>query len=152
METSFMKLREAFIIHLFKYKDIPYLYGGKDPNIGLDCSGLVWNILADLRLAPAHILNAQGLYDYYKPLSAEVMTNCEDLGDLIFFGHEKKIHHVGFVLNSSLMLEAAHGDASVTSIEIAKKRGAKVQVSPLSKFRDRYAVLRPNALPWLFTS
>lgn len=130
------------------YIKIPYIYGGNDPATGLDCSGLVMNVMRKIGLAPLKDTSSQGLFQHYSNTGVRVLTRSIDLGDLLFFGNKDHIHHVALGLNSFLMLEAGHGDSSVTSVDIAQKRGAYVMVSPISKFKDLYAVLRPSGLPW----
>jgi len=140
--------REQFLINLMKYIKTPYLWNGKNPILGLDCSGLVWNILKDLNIGTLFALNSQQLMEHYSPTSHVVLPDQSDLGDLVFFGNSTHIHHVGFCLNKTLMIEAAHGDETVTSVEIANTKGAFVTVSPIHKFKDIFVILRPLNLPW----
>lgn len=128
------------------YMRIPYIYGGQDPKVGLDCSGFVWNVLQDLKINPKEDLSAQGLYQYYLPNSLVVNPGQCDLGDLLFFGSTSGIHHVAIALNNKFMIEAAHGDSTITSIELAQKKGAYVNTSPISRMKDIYICLRLNNL------
>lgn len=140
--------RESFLILLMYYMRIPYLWGGKDKAIGLDCSGLVNCVMKEIDMAPPSVLSAQGMFDFYSQKGMRVLSRSADVGDLVFFGDKIHIHHVGIALNSFLMLEAAHGDETVTSVEIAKQRGAYVTANPISRFKDLYAVVRPADRPW----
>jgi cell wall-associated NlpC family hydrolase len=140
--------REAYLVNLMKYIGIPYVWGAKVARNGLDCSGLVWSSLLDLDIAPHFALNAQGLMEYYIPRAPAVKERFTDLGDLIFFGDEHHVHHVGMCLNADVMIEAAHGGPDVTSKEIAQKKGAKVEVNSVFRLNDLFCILRPNDLPW----
>lgn len=124
-----------------QYVGVPYIYGGKDPALGLDCSGLLWNALGFLGLRK-EVLSAQGFFDLYQPRALVVMPTKSNLGDLCFFGTTFRIHHVGIALNDKQMLEAAHGGRNVVTREIAQGLGAKVMVNPISRLPDLYNVLR----------
>lgn len=140
--------RESFLILLMNYVRIPYLWGGKNELKGLDCSGLVNSVMKKINHAPPEIINAHAMFDYYSSDGTRVLTRSADLGDLVFFGNKAHIHHVAIALNNFLMLEAAHGDETVTSIEIARQKGAQVMVNPIARFKDLYAVVRPAERPW----
>lgn len=150
-KKKFIKMskgREQFLIKLMKYMNIPYVWGGKDLITGLDCSGLIYNILKnDLQLEPTRILNSQSYYDYFKFIGRlEVLPGASDLGDLCFFGKDNNnIIHVGMCLDNKLMIEAAHGGKDVVNVHIAALKGAKVEVNPISRRNDLRAILRhPN--------
>lgn len=140
--------RESFLILLMPYIKIPYLWGGKDKSIGLDCSGLVHNVMRELNLAPPQIMTANDQFGYYSGKGIRVLQRSIDLGDLLYFGDKDHIHHTAIALNNFLMIEAAHGDSTITSIEIAKQKGAQVMVNPISRFKDYYAAIRPSGRPW----
>lgn len=90
-----------------KYNGIPYVYGGKTPEKGFDCSGFV-----------TYVYNNQGVMlngnaQYLSKLGRR--KSVEDLvkGDLIFFGDGKKVTHVGIVtLNDGNNLSMIHSSAS----------------------------------------
>lgn len=121
----------------------PYLYGGKNPLTGLDCSGLVVELLMAAGAVPFGFeANAQGIYSL---LSGN--DHCLDgqLGALAFFGPSvKAIDHVGFCLDEARMIEAGGGHADCITIEIAKKESAFVKVRPIRYRRDFLCVIMPN--------
>lgn len=121
---------------------IPYVYGGKIPIVGLDCSGLVCELLHAVGAFPSLEANAQGIHDYFITRSTKSEVG---LGALAFYGKsEKEISHVGMLLDTHMMIEAGHGDSSTTSIEIAKSRGAYVRLRPFNYRKDLVTILRPD--------
>lgn len=114
--TKSVSAREKFIDYGLNLRGIKYVWGGKTPNPGLDCSGLITyaaknSIGLDLRG------NAQDIYNQTVPIA---LANAEP-GDLIFFKGENdvRITHVGIYLgknpskndfgNQNLFLNAASG-------------------------------------------
>ena len=108
--------REKFIACGMDYKGTQYVWGGKTPVPGFDCSGLVTytekkSLNLDLKG------NAQDIYNQTKPVS----LNDALPGDLIFFkgDTDTRITHVGIYLgknpgkndfgNQNLFLNAASG-------------------------------------------
>lgn len=121
---------------------LPYIYGGKNPLVGLDCSGLVTILLKSAGIAPPVQTNAQGLYDFYYSNSA---NNVYQIGALAFFGESvTKISHVGWLLNPSQMIEAGHGTSEIDTLEEAIQRGSYVRISLVNQRKDLVAVLRPS--------
>lgn len=82
-----------------QYLGVPYLWGGDDPDTGLDCSGLtklVYSQLGvDLPRTSAQQANAG---------TAVSSLSAARPGDLVFFG--SPVHHVGIYLGSGMMLDA----------------------------------------------
>lgn len=143
--------REQFLITLMKYIGIPYIWGSKIPSLGLDCSGLIYNIFKnDLNINMGSVfpvMNAQNYYDLFleKGSATVIPGSATNLCDLCFFGTSQKIHHIGMALGSSnLMIEAAHGTPSLQNAAQAMLAGAKVEVNPITRLPDLYAILRPN--------
>ncbi len=144
-----MTKREDFLIFCAKHVGIPYIWGGSDPKKGLDCSGLVQILLENLYLDPSGDQTAQGLMNFFSldDNSERQSPFPPDLGDLVFFGKENATH-VGLCLGNGLMIEAAGGDSSCTTIEIARIKDAKVKISPYNRRKDIITILRPKGLPW----
>lgn len=139
--------RERFLIDILsKYIRVPYIWGGEDPEKGLDCSGLVQLILKKLDLDPPGDQTAHVLYNYFLTRGKIIDKDKTDLGDLCFFGKKDKITHVGFCIGFHLMLEAGGGNSKTTTVEIAKKMNACVRVKPISNRADIVAIIRPNDL------
>ena len=138
-----------FLIYLMHFIGIPYLWGGKKPDTGLDCSGFTQVALDFFGIDPQGEQNAQSLHALFtEPDNGSVVTGQPELGDLCFFGTDTHIHHVGVALNEHEMLEAAHGDETVTSVAIAQSKNARVMVNPIKRMKDLYAIVRPKGYPW----
>lgn len=125
-----------------RYLNIPYIYGGKSALVGLDCSGLVCELLQALGLiGPNEDMNSQQLYDKFKGTFDDVVG----VGSLAFYGKSlPQIDHVAMFLDTHLVIEAGHGDATTTSIEAARQRDAKVRVRPFNYRKDLVAITRPD--------
>ena len=108
--------REKFIACGMDYKGTQYVWGGKTPVPGFDCSGLV-TFTAKKSLNLDLKGNAQDIYNQTKPVSLSDALP----GDLIFFkgDTDTRITHVGIYLgknpgkndfgNQNLFLNAASG-------------------------------------------
>ena len=108
--------REKFIACGMDYKGTQYVWGGKSPVPGFDCSGLV-TFTAKKSLNLDLKGNAQDIYNQTKPVSLSDALP----GDLIFFkgNTDTRITHVGIYLgknpgkndfgNQNLFLNAASG-------------------------------------------
>jgi cell wall-associated NlpC family hydrolase len=123
--------------YALSFLGVPYIYGGNYRD-GLDCSGFVCEVLRAGGLIKGDY-SAQGLYDELRNFPQKRGAN-----SLAFFGaDDKNIVHVGFCLNTDLMIEAGGGDQWVTSIEIAKKQGACVRIRPINFRRDFLTTIMP---------
>ncbi len=126
-----------------QYIGVPYIYGGKNALQGLDCSGLVCELLHALGAIPFGFdANALGIHSHFAPLSkdGEITT-----GSLAFYGPDlKSIDHVAMFLDTHLIIEAGHGTPQTLTKEIATQRGAMVRVRPYNYRKDLVCVLRPN--------
>lgn len=144
-----MTKRERFLVHIMGFVRIPYIWGGADPKIGLDCSGFAQHLLKWLDLDPPGDQSAQGLMRHFMLNGSPVDWKAADLGDLLFFGfYEDHVTHVAIALGEGLMVEAAGGGRATTSPEIAMKQRAWIRVSNVSRRNDLVRVIRPRGLEW----
>jgi cell wall-associated NlpC family hydrolase len=120
---------------------VHYQWGGKNPLIGLDCSGLTQCILSSVGLGPSGVMTADSQYRYWLVHGVKAPPS---LGALTFYGDDKHIHHIGFCLDSVRMVEAAHGGKDVSSRAVAALKGAYVKVSPITRPGKPLAVLMPD--------
>lgn len=141
-----MRPETEWLIHIMKAVGVPYIWGGKDPSKGLDCSGFTQYALKFLGLNPPGECNAQSLYSIFSKTGDSVLT--PSFGDLLFFGKDQRIHHVAIALNEDEMVEAAHGNETITDRLKAYEKGAKVMVTNIGRMRDLYAIIRPRGYPW----
>lgn len=88
------------------YLGVPYVWGGTDPQSGLDCSGLVQRVYRDLGIELPRVSRDQaqagvpvGSMDQARP------------GDLLAFGHP--VHHIGIYIGDGQMIEAPRPGLSV---------------------------------------
>lgn len=128
------------------YVGIRYKFGGKTPIGGLDCSGLLGEILMSCGVLPHGAeLNAQNLYDQLEKTGS---VDRWGLGSVAFFGADpKSIVHVGFCLDQYRMVEAGGGDHTTLLLEDAIAKKACVRVRPIKYRKDFFCVIRPNYAP-----
>ena len=139
--------REKFIIEILsQYLKIPYICGGSDPKIGLDCSGLVQLILSKISLDPVGDQTANGLMEHFIRNSSQIDIKDADLGDLIFFGRHDHATHVGFCLGNNYMIEAGGGDSSCINEKISKEKNAYIRVRSTDRRPDRLCILRVSGV------
>lgn len=121
----------------------PYRWGGNGV-LGIDCSGLVQEILAAGGEDPEGDQTAQGLFDYFNA-NGRAEWNAYKLGALAFYGESvTKITHVAFCVDQYRCIEAGGGGSKTTTPEIAESQGAMVRMRLITRRRDLAAVLRPR--------
>ncbi|MBJ7417571.1 MAG: DUF1353 domain-containing protein [Niveispirillum sp.] len=126
----------------------PYIWGGEGSD-GYDCSGFAQWALARLNLDPPGDQTAEGLYRFFsRGRSAVVAPADAGPGDLVFYGQDAGISHIGLAWGNGQMIEAGGGGRTTTSVAIARQQGAEVRLRPISSRTDLVAVLRPTALAW----
>lgn len=130
--------------------NIPYLYGGKNPLTGFDCSGLIEWILDSVGMSPPGVANAQALHDWFIQ-EGKAHSSLQITGSLVFYGKSvSEINHVSMMLNDSQIIEAGGGDQTTKTLEDAKKKGACVRRRPYSHRQSEIvAVITPNYPGWL---
>lgn len=116
---------------------VPYIFGGKDPDTGLDCSGAVtaagelagiWR--PDFGLT--HNANSLAL------LLPTVDRESIEPGDLCFYGKPSAVVHVMSWVGdgSSRVVGASGGDHTTTTIAAARGSGACVHYKPTADYRS----------------
>ncbi|MHB8840639.1 MAG: C40 family peptidase [Candidatus Aquicultor sp.] len=104
-----------------KYLGVPYVWGGENPKVGLDCSGLVKVVFKKFGVDLPHYARAQA------GLGAPVSYDELQPGDVVFFGHP--IHHVGIYLGEGYFIHAP-------------KRNDVVKISKLADRNDHAGARR----------
>lgn len=138
--------KELFKQACIRYTAIPYRWGGDDPILGFDCSGLVQELLAMIGMDPAGDQNAQALYEHFKTRSAGISI---DTGTLLFFGKTlSNITHVGMALDPITMIEAGGGGSKTISEAAAAEQNAWIRLRPIKKRLDLIGHLNPMGFPW----
>ena len=113
---------------------VPYIYGGNNPIVGMDCSGLVCECLKAVGILSSHSdFTAQGLYEHFVNIGYPEFAK-SDADFILFFGSSRsKISHVAIGIDDKLMIESGGGDSLTTTIEAAKKLNAFVRIRPIRK-------------------
>lgn len=120
----------------------PYIWGGDDPIRGVDCSGLVQEILASVGMDPPGDQTAQALFNHFEKSAS---WNKHGLGALVFYGQSvTKITHVAFMVDQYRIIEAGGGGSTTTTVQAAIDQNAFVRIRLLSRRPDVVAVLKPN--------
>ena len=87
----------------------PYVWGGADPAVGFDCSGLVLWAYAQAGVVLPRTAQAQYAAGAALPQGAPL-----EAGDLVFFGTDTShVTHVGIYVGAGLMVDAPHAGAAV---------------------------------------
>ena len=121
-----------------------YQFGGANRLTGLDCSEFVQELLRSVGLDPQGDQTAQALFDHF---SKNGEWNRQQMGALAFFGKSAaQITHVAMLLDPYRIIEAGGGDASTSSLDAAKSRGAMVRIRHLKFRSDLVAIIRPRYL------
>jgi cell wall-associated NlpC family hydrolase len=89
-----------------KYLGVPYLWGGTDPAVGLDCSALVQRTYGDLGYDLPRVSQDQATIGEAVPDLASAIP-----GDLLVFGEDRG--HIGIYAGDGRMVVAPHAGAEV---------------------------------------
>lgn len=122
-------MRDAFVAAVRSQVGRPYIWGGQDPKIGFDCSGLVIWAMNQAGL-PIRDHSSSQLAAIYEGNQVGIKTAYP--GCLVFYGNtEDSIKHVMTVVDvwpdgTFAMVGARGGDAYCTKAETAAKLGACV--------------------------
>jgi cell wall-associated NlpC family hydrolase len=112
----------AFVINAAEsYVGTPYVWGGENPGVGFDCSGLVQWVFAEAGVEVPRV--AQDQYDATVHLAPGATL---EPGDLVFFGPSTQaIEHVGIYVGNGEMVDAPH-------------TGAFVRIEPMPMFTPAF--------------
>ena len=101
---------DAVVSEANKYLGTPYVWGGSSPS-GFDCSGLVYYALNEAGISVPRT-TAQG----YKDMATPVNEATAQPGDLIFFGTQGVVDHVGIYMGNGQMVNATGSCVQITDI------------------------------------
>lgn len=105
----------AVVADASKYLGVPYKWGGTDPSVGLDCSGLVQLTYKDLGISLP-----RGAADQARMGTPVASLADAQPGDLVAFG--TPVEHIGIYAGNGMMVVAPHTGAQV--------RYEKISVTP----------------------
>ena len=106
-----------------KYLGVPYLWGGTDPEKGLDCSGLVQLVYRNLGVDLPRVSRDQAQVGTAVPSLDEARP-----GDLLAFG--SPVHHIAIYIGDNQMIEAPRTGLDVRVTEVYEKPTAIRRVIP----------------------
>jgi cell wall-associated NlpC family hydrolase len=138
---------QVFLLVLEKHWGKPYIWGGDDPILGVDCSGLILEGFKSCGMVSNTFdTTAKGIHDLVVK-SGGVYVKKEDAlpGDLVFCGSSLgSITHIQGVLMPRFVIEAGGGGSASTSAEKAAAINAYVRIRPLGNRSDIVAIVRPK--------
>ena len=115
--STSMNLGEQAVSEAQKFLGVPYLWGGTNPSVGVDCSGLVQDVYKTLGISLPRTSEQQAATGVAVPSVADAQP-----GDLVFFpgsdGTAAAPGHVGIYIGNGEMIDAPYA-------------GAKVRVDPV---------------------
>jgi cell wall-associated NlpC family hydrolase len=91
----------------------PYRLGGEGPG-GFDCSGLARHVLMAFGIDLPRTSGEQARAGVALPLSRDSLQP----GDLLFFGHGRKVSHVGVYSGDGRMVHASSGSRRVREVDL----------------------------------
>ena len=110
VEKSFLSQAEDVLSYALSLTGVPYKFGGRTPETGLDCSGFVSYVfrqVADVRLP--HNALAMSLIGDRIPHASELRP-----GDLVFFNTRRRnFSHVGIYAGDNRFIHAPSSGGSV---------------------------------------
>ncbi len=124
--------------YALRFVGVPYRWGGQNPLVGFDCSGLVRHLLHSQGVSTDSPGTAQALHTQFQTLPCPRPT----LGALVFYcDAHGVVDHVALCLTEHLQLEAAGGDHTTTSLQRAIEQDAFVRVTPIRS--NHVGIFRP---------
>lgn len=106
-----------------KYLGIPYVYGGNDPNKGLDCSSLIQRAYGDLGISLPRVAADQARQGTAVPSLAQAKP-----GDLVAFG--SPVDHIGIYIGDNKMIVAPKTGDVVKVQDVYKTPSAIRRIIP----------------------
>lgn len=129
--------------YALSFLGVPYIWGGQNRLVGVDCSGFAQMIAQAGGIDPSGDQTAQALYDHFHRTSG--IEGIPQWGAFAFYGESVlKISHVAWCLNPYQIIHAGGGDSTCKTLVDAMKKGACVRVDVLDYRSDRVAVIRPR--------
>lgn len=117
------EIGESITSYARQFLGNPYVYGGNDLNTGVDCSGLVQQVLKTFGVIVPRTAQAQS------EVGAWVEEEFIQVGDLVFFGTSiSSITHVGIYLGNGEIIHASTPETGIiiSPLHIFKKTPIQV--------------------------
>lgn len=114
---------EAVVAEARKYLGVPYLWGGTDPQKGLDCSGLTQLVYKNLGVEIPRVSYQQATAGRPVASLAEAQP-----GDILAFN--SPVNHVGIYIGNNQMIEAPRTGLDVRVIDVYETPTAIRRILP----------------------
>lgn len=129
--ASTSSTRNQIVEYAKTFQGVYYQWGGNYPqgsSYGLDCSHYTYQVFKKFGLMKNYMVSADQANYVTKIRRSELKP-----GDLVFYKSKSsgKVVHVAIYIGNGQIIGANGGDSSVTSIEIAKKKNAKVKIQSI---------------------
>ncbi len=129
--SSTSSTRNQIVDYAKTFQGIYYQWGGNYPqgsSYGLDCSHYTYQVFKKFGLMNSYMVSADQA-NYVTKISRNELKP----GDLVFYKSKSsdKVVHVAIYIGNDQIIGANGGDSSVTSIETAKKKNAKVKIQSI---------------------
>lgn len=116
-------LGAAAVRTAMEYQGVPYLWGGTDPNVGLDCSGFVQLVYRELGIELPRVSRDQARQGEAVPSLAEARP-----GDLIAFG--TPVDHIAIYVGDGKIIHAPRSGEVVKVTDIHRTPTAIRRITP----------------------
>ena len=132
-----LSMREAAARFLLDRLGTPYIWGGRDPSYGLDCSGAVDVAMEAAGIVPKGHAVRFAADDLERSLES-ISKGDLQVGDLVFYGSRLKpgATHVMMYVGEGKVVGATGGGRNSTSPQIAREQDAAVKVKNLDYRKD----------------
>ena len=117
-----------------RYLGVPYVWGGSDPEIGFDCSGLTQYVYRQVGVDLPRTSRSQSRAGLH--VAADALDQLV-LGDLVFFGYDAdpdRVHHVGIYVGDGNYLHAPQTGEVVKISSLADRIARKGDYVGASRF------------------
>lgn len=126
---------------------MPYKWGGNNHD-GIDCSGLIHELLLSCGMDYEGARTAQSLYDLFS--KDQMHSGIPQAGALCFYGTDlKNISHVALMIDDKRIIEAGSGTSHTVTREDAERDNAFVRMRMFDKRKDLVAVVSPVYPDWM---
>ncbi len=121
------------------YKGTPYLWGGTNPDVGLDCSGYTKLVFSKYGVNLPRTSREQ------RAATANVKPNQAKPGDLVFFAKGGRVHHVGIYAGGGKMWNSPRAGKTVSLVNIWRNSGDVVSYGRVAKTSKQAKAMSVNA-------
>ena len=112
---------QAIVNTAMQYIGTPYVWAGTSPEVGFDCSGLVYYVYGQYGISLNRVAQAM----YYNGTAAD-LNNLQP-GDILLFGSSVyNIWHAGIYIGNGQFIHAPHSGAVVSTQSIAGTYGMRL--------------------------